>query len=94
MSHSTAETPKDGKQADILDIAVLSSQGSSVTEQAPIRQNEPFGSTDDHPFADPAMATHWREVYEKADYENRHRFDPEFKWTAEEEKRLVRKVRN
>ncbi|KKP02020.1 major facilitator superfamily transporter [Trichoderma harzianum] len=92
MSHSTAETPKDGKQADILDIAVLSSQGSSVTEEAPVRQKEPFGSTDDHPFADPVMATHWRDIYEKANYENRHRFDPEFKWTAEEEKRLVRKI--
>ncbi|PTB71337.1 MFS general substrate transporter [Trichoderma longibrachiatum ATCC 18648] len=38
------------------------------------------------------MAAHWRGVYEKANYENRHRFDPEFTWTAEEERRLVRKI--
>lgn len=93
MSHSPPAAPQDGKQADIVDIAVLPSQESSVTEEVPERKDEPFGSTDDHVFSDPAMATHWREIYEKASYENRHRFDPEFTWTAEEEKRLVRKVR-
>ncbi|KAI1213067.1 MFS general substrate transporter [Annulohypoxylon truncatum] len=51
-----------------------------------------YGSTDDHVFSDPAVAEKWRQVYEKARYENRHRFDPEYKWTAEEEKRLVRKI--
>nr|UWK20152.1 major facilitator superfamily transporter (MSF) [Trichoderma cf. fertile] len=92
MSHSPPAAPHDGKQADIADIAVLSSQGSSVMEEAPERKDEPFGSTDDHIFSDPAMATHWRQIYEKARYENRHRFDPEFTWMAEEEKRLVRKI--
>ncbi|KAI1085799.1 MFS general substrate transporter [Whalleya microplaca] len=51
-----------------------------------------YGSLGTHVFSDPAVADHWRNVYEKARYENRHRFDPEYKWTAEEEKRLVRKV--
>lgn len=45
-----------------------------------------------HVFSDPLAAEHWRNVYEKAGYENRHRFDPEFAWTAEDEKKLVRKV--
>ncbi|KAI1096532.1 MFS general substrate transporter [Rostrohypoxylon terebratum] len=54
--------------------------------------DQEYGSTDDHIFSDPAVAEKWRRVYENAKYENRHRFDPEFKWTAEEEKRLVRKV--
>ncbi|KAF2468038.1 MFS general substrate transporter [Lindgomyces ingoldianus] len=37
-------------------------------------------------------AQHWREVYDLAGCEGCHRFDPDYKWTAEEEKRLVRKV--
>jgi hypothetical protein len=51
-----------------------------------------YGSSDDHIFKDPAVANHWRGVFERAGYENRHRFDPEFTWTAEEEKKLVRKL--
>jgi len=51
------------------------------------------GSTDDHVFSDPSIADYWRKVYEYAKYENRHRFDPSFSWTAKEEKKLVRKVR-
>lgn len=51
-----------------------------------------YGSSDDHIFKDPAVANHWRGVFERAGYENRHRFDPDFTWTAEEEKKLVRKL--
>ena len=51
-----------------------------------------LGSTPIHAFSDPATAEVWRLKYEKAGYENRHRFDPEFSWTADEEKKLVRKI--
>lgn len=51
-----------------------------------------FGSTADHIFSDPSLADYWRNKYEKAQYENLHRFDPEFQWTANEEKKVVRKV--
>ena len=51
-----------------------------------------YGSSDEHVFSDPSIADYWRKKYEKAGYENRHRYDPNYKWTAEEEKRLVRKV--
>ncbi|KAI0840524.1 MFS general substrate transporter [Hypoxylon sp. FL0890] len=53
---------------------------------------EDYGSAGDHIFSDPSVAEYWRRVYEKARYENRHRFDPEYRWTAEEERRLVRKI--
>lgn len=52
-----------------------------------------YGSYDDHIFNDRVTAEYWREVYENAKYEGRHRFDPTYTWTAEEEKKLVRKVR-
>ena len=51
-----------------------------------------YGSTPVHPFSDPRVAEYWRGVDEKADYEGRHRFDPHFEWTAEEELQLRRKV--
>lgn len=45
-----------------------------------------------NPFLDPDVALHWTAIYEKAQYESRHEFDPTFTWTAEEEKKLVRKL--
>lgn len=51
-----------------------------------------YGSTPDHVFSDPAIAAYWADVYERAGYENRHRFDPSFEWGASEERKLVRKM--
>ncbi|KAF2089557.1 putative MFS transporter [Saccharata proteae CBS 121410] len=45
-----------------------------------------------NPFANPDVAEHWRQVYEKAQYECRHVFDPDMTWTPEEEKALIRKL--
>ncbi|KAE8351314.1 major facilitator superfamily domain-containing protein [Aspergillus coremiiformis] len=52
-------------------------------------------STDVHannPFADPEVAARYTLLYEKAQYECRHVFDPRLTWTSEEEKALVRKL--
>ncbi|TVY81581.1 putative transporter [Lachnellula suecica] len=38
------------------------------------------------------VAEHWRKVYDAAQYECRHLFDPELTWTEEEEKKLVRRL--
>ncbi|KAF4949650.1 hypothetical protein FGADI_8713 [Fusarium gaditjirri] len=54
--------------------------------------DETANSSLEHPFSDPEVADRWRKVYENAQYENRHRFDPSFTWTAQEEKKLVRKI--
>lgn len=71
----------------------LSNDGTSPSRTSKeVAAEEGYGSTDDHIFTDPLVAERWRGVYEKAHYENRHRFDPEYKWTAEEEMRLVRKI--
>ncbi|KAH8197556.1 hypothetical protein TruAng_008292 [Truncatella angustata] len=45
-----------------------------------------------NPFLDPDVAAHWKSVYEASTYECRHKFDPDLKWTEEEEKKLVRKL--
>lgn len=51
-----------------------------------------YGSYGNHVFSDPKVAEYWRNIYETATYEGRHRFDPVFTWSAAEEKRLKRKA--
>jgi hypothetical protein len=51
-----------------------------------------YGSYSNHPFTDPKVAEYWRGIYEEAQYEGRHRFDPSLTWTATEEKKLKRRV--
>jgi len=46
----------------------------------------------DNPFSDADVAAHYRKVYEDAEYECRHVYDPTMSWTEEEEKNLVRKI--
>jgi hypothetical protein len=73
-----------------IPIAQASDSGSShASKLAPPPHH---GSFEDHPFSDPATAQHWRQIYENAEYEGRHRFDPKYTWEAEEEKRLVKRV--
>jgi hypothetical protein len=81
------------EQLDPLDNAGKPRESKAGVAPSIAASSDGYGSSDDHVFADAASANHWRKVYDEAKYENRHRFDPEFKWTAEEEKRLVRKVR-
>lgn len=50
-------------------------------------------STNSHnPFLDTDLAQRWKDVYENAQYECRHYFDPGLTWSADEERRLVRKI--
>ena len=51
-----------------------------------------YGSDSNHVFSDPKVADYWRGVYENAKYEGRHRFDPTLTWSADEEKKLKRRV--
>ena len=64
----------------------------STTEVPQLRSAEAGALSKTHIFQDPNLAEHWHNVYEKTQYESRHRFDPELEWTAEQEKRLVRKL--
>ncbi|KAL3462837.1 major facilitator superfamily domain-containing protein [Aspergillus heterothallicus] len=45
-----------------------------------------------NPFLDPEVAGRYAQIYEKAEYECRHAFDPKLSWTREEEKAIVRKI--
>ncbi|KAE8153468.1 major facilitator superfamily domain-containing protein [Aspergillus avenaceus] len=69
------------------DIAV---NGSYQGETEPYEESlDPHAN---NPFADPEVAERYALIYEKAQYECRHVFDPTMTWTPEEEKALVRKL--
>ncbi|KAF2708578.1 MFS general substrate transporter [Pleomassaria siparia CBS 279.74] len=70
----------------------ISHNADSGSSQTSITPTNSYGSTDNHVFSNSQTAEHWRGVYEAAKYEGRHRFDPTFTWTAQEEKKLVRKL--
>ena len=61
-------------------------------EEPDSRASSDSDSHPDNPFADPAVAERYAIIYERAQYECRHVFDPELTWTPEEEKALVRKL--
>ncbi|VVT48626.1 uncharacterized protein SAPINGB_P001871 [Magnusiomyces paraingens] len=46
----------------------------------------------DHVFRDPEVVAHYKQIYEKATYEGRNHFDPDFTWTPEQERKLLWKI--
>jgi hypothetical protein len=92
-SQSAAEKIAPTAGLDAVDFH----SGKSSTQDTPSILSEElvvdgYGSDHNHVFAKPEVAEYWRGVYEKAQYEGRHRFDPDITWSAAEEKRLRRKV--
>jgi hypothetical protein len=64
----------------------------SFTKKPETKNSDGFHGTRGHIFEDSDAAEYWTNIYEKAQYEGRHRFDPTFTWAPIEEKKLVRKV--
>lgn len=82
---------KTGLDSPIQDSKVgAEAHGSLKTDDD--TSDEQASVAEQHIFSDPVVAEHWRAIYEKAGYENRHRFDPTFTWSPEEERALVRKI--
>lgn len=81
-------------QTDSKDaVATASGSSSGNTSTTSLGEYAPVGD-----YGSPGWdvsekkAEYWRQVYENAKYEGRHRYDPSYKWTAAEEKKLLRKV--
>lgn len=98
--HATSIPSNNGKEGvsdqDRKSQEVISIEPGVATPLADYDTEKPknayVGSTHQHPFSDPRDAQHWANVYEHAQYEGRHRFDPSYQWDAATEKRLIRKV--
>ncbi|CAK7237874.1 hypothetical protein SBRCBS47491_010185 [Sporothrix bragantina] len=102
------EPPETATAQDVVDIHPpesahnrKNSLGSPTPKEAGVFASGVDGSSSDdgesfslekNPFADPEIAEYWRGVYENANYECRHVFDPSFTWSEEEERKLVRKL--
>lgn len=71
------------------DVGVLSFDD----QQLPPSTGHVLGSVEPHVFTNPYRAAHWKETYDAATYEGRHRFDPSWSWSPKEELRLKKKVR-
>lgn len=89
----------DGKDIKIytsteeVPSSIIGSTTPSEAQLLSIPASEEGGYDEEkNPFRDPAVARHWRDVYEKSQYECRHVFDPSLSWSEEEERRLVRKL--
>jgi len=80
----------DGKDLSATTLSPETTSTSSSNDEE--RGASDFGGNGDHAFSDPKVAEYWRGVYENAQYECRHRFDPSATWTPEEEKKLRRRV--
>jgi hypothetical protein len=98
MATNSVSPADDEKAVHPLNTAAKSTGNDSAASSGPgsVSQDDGsddgYGSTEDHVFSKADVAAYWNSVYERAGYENRHRFDPHYTWTAEEEKKLVRKI--
>ncbi|KAG5360684.1 putative transporter [Yarrowia sp. B02] len=84
ISVDSVHTPVVSEVSDKKDFSP-----AAVKEQIAINSGS---GTSGNIFSDPDVAEHFSKLYEDAQYENRHLFDPEFEWTQQEEKKLVRKL--
>ncbi|KAH8681969.1 permease of the major facilitator superfamily [Xylariales sp. PMI_506] len=84
---------------DDIPVVVQNPERNEKTSDVKKTVEDVYDSTSDsevfdgrNPFIDPEVANRWRDTYEAASYECRHKFDPELKWTEEDEKKLVKKL--
>ncbi len=84
-------TPSSTGLGDDKHPIAVDTKGSAYLDTTSTSEDE-FDDLTKNPFLDPEVATHWRQVYEDAQYECRHVFDPTLTWTEEEEKRVLRKL--
>ncbi|GEQ72882.1 hypothetical protein JCM33374_g6570 [Metschnikowia sp. JCM 33374] len=82
------------KRPESQDSESLSKKKDTINIDSRSISDVESGSSNEevNPFKDPVVADHYRKLYEKSKYECAIAFDPEFEWTQEEEKALIRKL--
>lgn len=92
---SSSATDVDGKDAAAIKETAIGSGLGAHGAAFDIPSSDDDGDSYEaqkNPFLDPDVAAYWRGVYDSANYECRHVFDPHFTWSEEEERKLVRKL--
>lgn len=80
------------KQVQASDPDSKLASSVKVTSYLSTEEESILSTGSPNPFSDPVIAEYYRDLYEKSQYECRAAFDPEFEWTAEEEKKVIRKL--
>ncbi|CDK25208.1 unnamed protein product [Kuraishia capsulata CBS 1993] len=72
-----------------LESEIASKENSvEVNDVSEVDSSSSQDLSEHHIFQDPVVAEHYRKLYEETQYECRTHFDPDFKWTAAEEKKV------
>ncbi|SCU95707.1 LAFA_0G01772g1_1 [Lachancea sp. 'fantastica'] len=91
-TRSNSSSSQDSQQPSF--VAELSDDKNQiVVEDAEFEtSSQESDNSNRNPFVDPYLEKYYRKVYADCEYECLHAFDPGFKWSQEEEKKLLRKV--
>lgn len=90
---SIEKTGKKPPQGITNDAELITARGNVISKDGVVfSSNESDDSLAGNIFADPEVAAYYKDVYDKAQYECRHVFDPSANWTPEEEKAIIRKL--
>src|SRR5690242_20038256 len=88
-SLSIRSIEKDGPKslpAVANDAALVTARGNVISKDGVVYgAHESQSSLIGNIFADPEVREHYKQVYEDAQYECRHVFDPDATWSPEEE---------
>lgn len=90
---SSSEKVEKNRNNDDNGIELVTSLGNVITKEGAVFSNEDSStSLSTNIFKDPEVREYYVDLYEKAQYECRHVFDAEATWSAEEEKKIIRKL--
>jgi hypothetical protein len=91
--HSLDKPLNNIPQAIQQDAKVITEKGNVITRDGIVVNTSGSDSgVSSNPFDDPEVKAYFVDVYEESKYECRHVFDADLNWTAEEEKRVIRKL--
>ncbi|KAK5168203.1 uncharacterized protein LTR77_006772 [Saxophila tyrrhenica] len=76
----TRDTTSDSSRDAEKSPETVSADSLDLDQLPPTAQ---YGAVFPHVFSHPDREQHWREVFERSQYEGRHRFDPSFSWTGQ-----------
>lgn len=93
MAKDTTITESKRASDGTLDNPTSTKEDDPSLPSPNVASSEESGyNTEKNPFVNPEAAEHWRQVYEKSQYECWYIYDPTLTWIEEEEKKVVRKL--